>query len=89
MQLEPKEQLFINAKCIPIPAPRQACSTKALLVGGSQCEPTGSEAFVRTVEAVPMGVMFEERSDLTESVDVLSHSGIDRVVAYMRTGIHD
>ena len=36
-----------------------------------------------------MRVMFEEKSDPTESVDVLSHSEIDRVVAYMRIGMHD
>ena len=36
-----------------------------------------------------MTVMFEEKSDPTESVDVLSHSEIDRVVAYMRMGMHD
>ena len=38
---------------------------------------------------MPMRVMFEEKSDPTESVDVLSHSGSDRVVAYMRMGMHD
>ena len=36
-----------------------------------------------------MRVMFEDKSDPTESVDVLSHSEIDRVVAYMRMGMHD
>ena len=36
-----------------------------------------------------MRVMFEERSDPTESVDVLSDSEIDQVVAYMRMGMHD
>ena len=38
-----------------------------------------------------MRVMFEEKSDPTESksVDMLSHSEIDRVVAYMRMGMHD
>ena len=35
-----------------------------------------------------MMVMFEEESDPTESVDVFSHSKIDRVVAYMRMGMH-
>ena len=33
--------------------------------------------------------MFEEKSDPTESADVLSHSEIDQVVAYMRMGTHD
>ena len=36
-----------------------------------------------------MRVMFEEKSDPTESLDVLSHSEIDQVVAYMRMGMHD
>ena len=89
MQFGPEEQLFIDAKGIPMPAPGQAWSTKAFLVDGSQCQPTGDEAFVRRVEAVPMRVMIEEKSDPTESVDVLSHSRIDRVVAYMRMGMHD
>ena len=38
---------------------------------------------------MPMRVMFEEKSDPTESDDVLSHSEIDRVVAYMRMGTFD
>ena len=36
-----------------------------------------------------MRVMLEEKSDPTESADVLSHLEIDRVVAYMRMGMHD
>ena len=89
MQFGPDEQLFFDAKGIPMPAPGQAWSTKAFLVDGTQCQPTGDEAFIRRVEAVPMRVMFEEKSHPTESVDVLSHSEIDRVVAYMRMGMHD
>ena len=38
---------------------------------------------------MPMMVMFEEKSDATETVDVLSHSEIHRVIAYMRMGMHD
>ena len=89
MQFAPEEQLFIGAKGTPMPASGQAWSTKAFLVEGSQCQPTGDEAFTRRVEAVPMRVMFEEKTDPTESVDVLSHSEIDQVVAYMRMGMHD
>ena len=37
MQFGPEEQLFIDAKGIPMPAPGQAWSTKAFLVDGSQC----------------------------------------------------
>ena len=89
MQFGPEEQFFINAKGIPMPAPGKAWSTKAFLVDCSQCQPTGDEAFIRRVEAVPMRVMFEQKSDPTESVDVLCHWEIDLVVAYMRMGIHD
>ena len=35
-----------------------------------------------------MRVMVEEKSNPTESFDVLSHSEIDRVVSYMRMGMH-
>ena len=38
---------------------------------------------------MPMRVMFEEKTDPTESVDVLSDSEIDRAVAYLRMGMHD
>ena len=76
MHFGPEEQLFIDTKGLPMPAPGQAWSTKALLVDGSQCQPTSDEVFIRRVEAVPMRVMFEEKSDPTESVDVLCHSEI-------------
>ena len=89
MQFGPEEQLFINTQGIAMSAPGQAWSTKAFLVDRSQCQPTGDEASIRRVEAVPMRVIFEEKSDPTESVDVISHSEIDWVVAYMRMGMHD
>ena len=89
MQSGPEEQLFIDAKGISMPAPGQAWTTKIYFVDGSQCQPTGDEAFIRSVEAVPMRVMFQEKSDPTESVDVLSHLEINRVVAYMQMGMHD
>ena len=60
MQFGPEEELFIDAKGIPMPAHGQTWSTKAFLVDGSQCQPTGDEAFVRRVEAVQMRVMFGE-----------------------------
>ena len=65
MQFGPEGQLFMDPKDIPMPAQGQAWSTKAFLVDGSQCEPTGDEAFIKMVEAVPMRVMFEEKSDPT------------------------
>ena len=89
MNFGPEEQLLIDAKGIPMPARGQAWSTKAFWVDGSQCQPTGDEAFISKVEAVLMRVMFEEKSDPTESVDVFSHSEIQRVVAYMRMVMHD
>ena len=72
MQFATDEQLFLDAKGIRMPAPGRAWSTKAFLVDGSECQPIGVEAFIRRVEAMPMRVMFEEKSDPTESVDVLS-----------------
>ena len=74
MQFGPKEHLSIHAKGIPMHAPGKAWSTRAFVVDGPQCQPTGGEALIRRVEAVPMRVMFEEKSDPTESVDALSHS---------------
>ena len=61
MQFGREEQLFINAKGILMPAPGQAYGTKGFLVDGSQCEPTGDEAFIRRVKAEPMRVIFEEK----------------------------
>ena len=64
MQFGPAQQLFIDAKGKPMPALGQAWSTKAFLVDAPQCQPTGDEV-IRRVEAVPMRVMFEEKSDPT------------------------
>ena len=89
IQFGPEEQLFIAAKDIPMTALGQTWSTKGYLVDGSQCQPTGDKAFIRRVEAMPMRFMFEEKSDPTESVDVLSHSGIHQVGSYMRMGLLD
>ena len=76
MQFRPDEQLFIDAKSLPMPAPGEAWRTKAFLVDVSECQPTGDEAFIRRVEAVPMRDMFGEKSDPTEGVDALSHSRV-------------
>ena len=89
MQFGPEGQLLIDAKGIRVPAPGGAWSAKAFLVDGSQCQPIGDEAFIRRVEAVPMRVMFDEKSDPMETGDVLSHSDINLVVAYMQMGMHD
>ena len=75
-----------------MPSPGQAWGTKAFLMDGVQAEPTGDEAFIRRVEAVPMRVMFEPNEGTDQPMDgndVLSHAKIDHVVNYMRMGMHD
>ena len=61
MSFEPEEELFIDAKGVSMPSLGQAWGTKAFLVDGAQAQPTGDEAFIRRVEAVPMKVMFEPK----------------------------
>ena len=92
MSFGPEEELFIDAKGLSMPSPGQAWGTKAFLVDGAQAQPTGDEAFIRRVEAVPMRVMFEPEEGLDQpmdGIDVLSHAEIDHVVKYMRMGMHD
>ena len=92
MSFGPEEELFIDAKGVSMPSPGQAWGTKAFLVDGAQAEPTGDEAFIRRVEAVPMKVMFEPKEvtdQPIDGIDVLSHGEIDDVVNYMRMGMHD
>ena len=75
-----------------MPSPGQAWGTKAVLVDGAQTQPTGDEAFIRRVEAVPMRVMFEPKEGKNQpmdGIDVLSHAQIDHVVNYMRMGMQD
>ena len=79
-------------KGVSMPSPGQAWGTKAFLVDGAQAQPTGDEAFIRRVEAVPMKVMFEPKEGTDQpidGIDVLSHAEIDDVVNYMRMGMHD
>ena len=90
MSFEPEEELFIDAKGLSMPFPGQAWGTKAFLVDGAQAQPTGDEAFVRRVEAVPMRVMFEPKEGTDQpmdGIDVLSHADIDHVLNYMRMGM--
>ena len=61
MSLGPEKELFIDAKGFSMPSPGQVWGTKALLVDGAQAQPTGDETFIRSVEAVPMRVMFEPK----------------------------
>ena len=92
MSFGPEKELFIEAKGLSMPSPGQAWGTKAFLVDGAQAQPTGDEAFIRRVEAVPMRVMFEPKEGTDQpidGIDVLSHAEIDHVVNYMRMGMHD
>ena len=92
MSFRPEEELFIDAKGLSMPSPGQAWGTKVFLVDGAQAQPTGDEAFIRRVEAVPMRVMFkskEGRDQPMDDIDVLSHAKIDNVVNYMRMGMQD
>ena len=92
MSFQPEEDLFIDAKGLSMPSPGQAWGTKAFLVDGAQAQPAGDEAFIRRVEAVPMRVMFEPKEGTDQpldGIDVLSHAEIDRIVNYMRMGMHD
>ena len=74
------------------------CGRSPLLAAGlvgpplRPTKPTGDEAFIRRVEAVPMRVMFEPKEGTDQpidGIDVLSHAEIDDVVNYMRMGMHD
>ena len=92
MSFGPEIELFIDAKGLSLPCLGQAWGTKAFLVDGAQAQPTGDEAFIRRVEAVPMRVVFEPEEGTDQpmgGIDVLSHAKIDHVVNYMRMAMHD
>ena len=92
MSFGPEEELFIDAKGLSMPSPGQAWGTKAFLVDGAQAQPTGDEAFIRRVEAVPMRVIFEPKDGTDQpmdGIDFLSDAEIDHGVNYMRMGMHD
>ena len=92
MSFGPGEELFIDANGLSMPSPGQALGTKAFLVDGAQAQPTGDEAFIHRVEAVPMRVMFEPKEGTDQpmdGIDVLSHAEIDHGVNYMQMGMHD
>ena len=92
MSFGTEEELFIDAKGLSMPSLGQAWGTKAFLVDGAQAQPTGDEAFIRRVEAVPMRAMFEPEEGTDQpmdGIDVLSHAEIHHIVNYMRMGMHD
>ena len=79
----PHEEIFMDATATSLPSPGQAWSTRAYFVDGAQCHPTGDEALIRRIQAVPMRVMFEDSKDPKVEVKTLSFDEIDRVVYYM------
>ena len=85
----PEEEIFMDATGIFLPSPGQAWSTHTYYVDGAQSHPTGDEALIQMIQAVPMRVMFEGSSDPKLEVKVLSFHIIDRVVRYMKGGMHD
>ena len=92
MSFRPEEELFIDAKGLSMPSPGQAWGTKTFLVDGAQAQPGGDETFIRSVEAVPMRVMFEPKEGMDQpmdGIDVPSHAKIIHFVNYMRMGMHD
>ena len=84
----PDEEIFMEFTGISLPSPGQAWSTHAYYVDGAQCHPTGDEALIRRIQAVPMRVMFEESNDPKVEVKTSSFDEIDRVVHYMKDGMH-
>ena len=69
MSFGPEEELFIDAKGVSMPSSGQAWGTKAFLVDGAQAQPTGDEAFISRVQAVPMRVMFEPKEGTDQPID--------------------
>ena len=85
----PDVEIFMGATGTSLPSPGQALSTGAYYMDGAQCHPTGDEALIRRIQAVPMRVMSGEGNDPKVEVKVLSFDEIDRVVHYMKDGMHD
>ena len=79
----------MDAMGTSLPSPRQPWSTHAYYVDGAQCHPTGDEASIRRIQAVPMRVILEESNDPKVEVKTFSFDEIDRVVHYMKDGMHD
>ena len=72
-----------------LPSLGQAASTRAYYVHGAQSHPTGDEALIRGIQAVPIRVMFEESNNPKVAINTLSSDDMDRVVHYMKDGMHD
>ena len=85
----PDEEIFMDVTGTSLPSPGQAWSTHAYYVDGAQCHPTGDEALILRIQAVPMRVIFQESNDPEVEVKTLLFDRIDRVVHYMKDGTHD
>ena len=85
----PDQETFMDATGTALPSLGQAWSTHVNYVDGSQCHPTGDEALIRRIQAVPMRVMFQESNDPKVEVKTLSFDEMDRVVHFMKDRMHD
>ena len=85
----PDEKIFMDATGNSLPSAGQAWLTHAYYVDGAHCHPTGYEALIRRIKAVPMRVIFEESNNPKVEVKTLLSDEIDRVVHYMKDGTHD
>ena len=79
----------MDATGIPLPSPRQAWSTRTYHVDGGRRHPTGDEASIRRIQAVPMRVMLEQSEESKVKVKTLSFDENDCVVHYMKYGMHN
>ena len=83
----PDEKIFMDPTGTSLPSPGQVWSTHAYYVDGAQCHPTSDKALIWRIQAVPMGVMFQESNDPKVEVKTLSFEEIDRVVQYVKDGM--
>ena len=85
----PDDQIFMDATGTCLPSLGPAWSTSAYYVDSAQRHPTGDEALIRRVQAIPMKVKFEDSKDPKAEVKTLSFDDIDFVVHYTKDGVHD
>ena len=85
----PDEEIFLDATGTSLPSSGQAWSNHAYYVDGAQCHPTGNEALIRRIQAMPMRVIIQESNDPKVEVKTLSFDAVDRVVHYMNDGMCD
>ena len=83
------EEILMDATGTSLPSVGQAWSAHAYYVDGAQSPLTGDEALIWRIQALPMSVIFQESNDPKVEVKTLSFDEIDRVVHYMKDGMHD